>query len=242
VSVLRLVEVRLMGCTDCSRSGGCGVRKGEEKELLGELLHAIYPSRRWGAPDDAARWRRGLPEGDARRLARAAAAELRAPTFFRAGRDDESCDYVYVLCVGRQPSLLELRESQSLQVPEGDAIRERYLRVALSSMGRIAAVQEVAFTLELDGDLYVLREQPRDGIYDPILLERTRKLIALLVSWELTYLDFGLLMKPPAQYLPDFDEGDYRAHYDQPVRTVNCLFYPHPPTMIDTSFISARAA
>jgi hypothetical protein len=243
VPVVRLVEVRLMGCTDCSRSGGCGTRKGEEKELLAELLGTIYPSRRWGAPDDAARWRRGLPERDARRLQRAASATLRAPTFFRTGQDDESCDYIYVLCVGRQPSLLELREAQTLQMPEGDAIRERYLRVALSAMGRVAAVQEVAFNLDLEGDLYVLREQPRDGIYDPILLERTRRLVALLVEWELTYLDFGLLMKPPSVYLPGFHEGDYGERYEQqPVRTVNCLFYPQPPTMIDTSFIPARAA
>src|SRR5262245_28345114 len=122
-----------MGCTDCGRKGGCSTRKGEERQLLSELLGRLYPSGRLGELDDAAAFRQGVPPREARRLARHAAELLQAPTRFVAGDETEACDYVYVLCVGREPGLLELRDRDVLDVPDGDRIRERYLRVALSS-------------------------------------------------------------------------------------------------------------
>lgn len=231
-----------MGCTNCSKQGGCSVRKGEEKELLASLLGELYPARQWGRPDDQARFRRGISEAEGRRLARQAAAVLEAPVFFVAGREDELCDYLYVLCVGRAPGLVELRESESLEVPDGDRIRERYLRVALSSVARVAAVQEVAFELDLEGDLYVLRERPRDGVYDPILLKRTQRMIALLVEQHVTYLDFGLLTKPAARYSESLADGDYETRFGQPAGTVNYLFYPQPATALVTNYVPARAS
>src|SRR5438046_1453333 len=124
-----------MGCTDCSSpngKGGCDTRKAEERELLSTVLPAIYPGRRWGDPDDEARFRGGIREPEGRRLARRASEALRAPTYFRPGAEDESCDYVYALCVGRAPGLVEMREASALDVPDGDRISERYLRAALS--------------------------------------------------------------------------------------------------------------
>ena len=226
-----------MGCTDCSRKGGCSTRKGEEKELLSELLRRLYPSGRLDAIDDAAAFRQGIPAREGRRLARHAAELLQAPTRFVGGDETEACDYVYILCVGREPGLLELRDRDVLDIPDGDRIRERYLRVALSSLARVAAVQEVSFELDRDADAYVVRELPRDGIYDPILLKRTQKLVDLLVGADVTYLDFGLLTKPAARYAEACSADDYEDRYGQPAATVNWLFYPHPATASRISVI-----
>jgi hypothetical protein len=232
-----------MGCADCGQKGGCTARKGQERELLTALLGELYPDRRWGHPDDAARFRRGICEREGRRLSRRAAAALEAPAFFRPGAEDELCDYIYVLCVGRRPGLVELRDAESFLIADGDRIRERYLRVALSAVARVAAVQEIAFELDREGDVYVLSEKPRDGVYDPILLRRTQRLIELLVAEDVSYLDFGLLAKPPSRYVEGFaDSDEYRERYGQPAGTVNYLFYPQPATALATSYVPARAA
>jgi hypothetical protein len=231
-----------MGCTDCARSGGCGTRKAGEKELLAEALPRLYPQRRWGTPDDVARHRAGIAEAEGRRLARRMAAVLEAPTYFRPGEDDSLCDLVYVLCVGRAPGLVELREAEALGGLDGDNLRERYLRVALSSVARVAAVQEVAFELDREDGTFVVRERPREGVYDPILLKRTQRLVELLVENDVAYLDFGLLAVPPDRYAGSFDDEDYRAQYGQPAKTVNYLFYPQPSNVVGITCVPARLA
>src|SRR5262249_776579 len=228
-----------MGCSNCSNKGGCGVRKGEEKPLLGALLPRLYPSGRWGIPDDEAGLREGVPAREGRRLARNAAELLQAPARFVAGDETEGCDYVYVLCVGREPGLLELRDRARLSDPDGDRIRERYLRAALSSMARIAAVQEIVFELDREGDVYAVREKPRDGVYDPILLPRTQKLVDLLVGADIPSLDFGLLTKPATRYAEGLADEDYEERYGQPAATVNWLFYPQPATAARITVIPA---
>jgi hypothetical protein len=125
---------------------------------------------------------------------------------------------------------------------DGDSVRERYLRVALSQMGRIAAVQEVGLELDVAGDGLVLHEKPRDGVYDPILLKRTQRLIELIVASDMDYLDFGLLTKPASRYVEDLDGGEYAERYGQPAATVNYLFYPQPATAVSTTFLVRRAA
>jgi hypothetical protein len=228
-----------MGCSDCNNKGGCGVRKGEEKQLLGSLLPRLYPSGRWGVPDDEACFRQGVTAREGRRLARNAAEVLQAPARFVPGDATEGCDYVYVLCVGREPGLVDLRDRPAIDLPDGDRIRERYLRAALSTMARIAAVQEIAFELDREGDVYIVREKPRDGVYDPILLARTQKLVDLLVGADITYLDFGLLTKPATRYAEGLVDADYEERYGQPAATVNWLFYPQPATTARISVIPA---
>ncbi len=226
------------GCTNCASKGGCSTRKGEERELLAQLLPELYPQRRFGDVNDDAR--DGVPEKEGRRLARQAATLLKAPTFFKPGEPHEACDYIYVLCVGRQPCLFELREASSLDFQEGDAVREKYLRVVLSSLARVTTLQEVSFELDRDkdSDLWQLTERPSPGIYDPVLLKRTRKLVELLVAAEITFLDFGLIENPPL----GFDSGAYEADYGQPPGIVNYLFYPQPPRAVATTFIPVQAA
>jgi hypothetical protein len=227
------------GCTNCASKGGCSTRKGEERELLAQLLPELYPELRFGAVNDDAR--DGVPEKEGRRLARQASTLLKAPTFFRPGEPHEACDYIYVLCVGRQPCLLELRDAASLDqvtIGGGDTVREKYLRASLSSLARVTTLQEVSIELDRDGDAWRLTERPSPGVYDPILLKRTRKLVELLVAAELTFLDFGLIENPPL----GFDHGSYDSEYGQPPGIVNYLFYPQPPRAVATTFIPVQAA
>lgn len=218
--------------------GGCSTRKGEERALIAELLPRLYPGRRWGEPDDAARHNAGVGEREGRMLARGLAEVLEAPVTFVAGAEDEACDHIYVLCVGRAPGLIELRDRDAAWVPDGDHIRERYLRASLSSMARVATLQEVSIDLDRKGDSYVVTEKPRDGVYDPILLKRTRKLVDALVASHLTYFDFGVIAKPPE----GFDPADYEERFGAPAAIVNYLFYPQPATAASTRLVQVAGA
>jgi hypothetical protein len=217
------------GCTNCASKGGCSARKGEEWALLAQLLPELYPSRRWGEIDD--RRRDGVPEREGRRLARQAAELLRAPTFFRPGEPSELCDWIWVLCVGRQPGLLSQWDVPEAPPDDGDldGVHEKYLRVALSSLARVATVQEVS--LRREGGQLVMAPSP--GVYDPILLARTQKLVELVVAADITFLDFGLLESAP----PGFDPGVYDAGDGTPPGIVSYLFYPQPPRAVATQVL-----
>jgi hypothetical protein len=218
-----------VGCSDCGAKGGCDTRKGAQHEVLDGVLARIYPERVWGRPDDEARFRAGVSRGEARRMARSLSTLLKAPTRFRPGAEEDLCDFVWVLCVGREPSLLEVREGTA--APESPRIEETWLRVALSTVGRLAAVQEVRLSLaaETESDApesYVVREQPRAGVYDPVLLQRVRKLSAFLEASDVRYLDFGLLDVP----VEGGGDGGYAERYGAPPKLANYLFYAAPPT------------
>ncbi|MBI4508235.1 MAG: hypothetical protein HY698_01280 [Deltaproteobacteria bacterium] len=228
----------MSGCTDCTALGGCGTRKDEQARLIDEIMRTVYPTRRWGEPDDGARHGRGVTPREAMHFARQASVVLEAPTYYREGSDAGLCDYVYVLCVGRPPGLLELREADSLGCECGQWALERYLRVAFSSVARIAAVQEVAFEMKLADDQYIIQEKPRGGIYDPVLLRRAQALLGLIVESKVAYLDFGLIARPAHGFAP----GDYFDRYGQPPGLVNFMFYPEPPSAIQVDVIPCVAA
>src|SRR5262245_6558623 len=147
-----------MGCntckSECGREDGCGTRKAAQKDILDDLLGRLYPGRRWGEPDAAACFRAGVPEREVRRHGRALSVALKGPTYFREGGEGDQCSFIYALCLGREPSLLDVRDAgMELLTAQGDAVqlggqgravvRERYLRVAFSKLARLAAVQEV---------------------------------------------------------------------------------------------------
>ena len=123
--------------------------------------------------------------------------------------------------------------------PEG-VIEERYLRVALSSLGRFAGVQEVAMRLE-HGDAVkagaaasaLLTESTRAGVYDPILLPRLQKLVAALAERDIVHLDFGEITEPP----PAFDPADYTERFGSVPVVANYLFYARPPTTVSTRLL-----
>jgi hypothetical protein len=225
-----------MGCSGCTRTDGCEAAKGPQRTLIDEVMATVYPDRTWGHPDDEARFLGGIRPREVKRLARAIASAARAPTFYRPGGPDDLCDYVYVLCVGREPALLDVRDG--LAAPDGEAVQERYLRVIFSTVARAAAMQEVALELERadpDQPDLVVRELPQPGVYDPKLLKRMRAIVDLIEANEIEHLDFGMVDKPHPEALP----GDYVERYGVEPTIVNFLFYAQPARTSSTTLLSA---
>jgi hypothetical protein len=222
----------VMGCTNCNKHEGCETEKGPQRVLIDRALSLVYPGRVWGQPDDEARFGQGLRPGEVRRLARSISVATRAPVWVRPGGDDDLCEFVYVLCVGREPPLLEVREGKAQ--PEMERVRERYLRVAFSTVARAACIQEVA--MELDPG--VVREIPQPGVYDEKLLKRMRAIVDLVEASEIEHLDFGLVDPPH----PDFAPGDYVERYGVEPGIVNFLFYAQPARTVTTTQIGQSLA
>jgi hypothetical protein len=202
-------------------------------------LARLYPTRRWTERDDEAAFGAGVPPAEGAAIGRELAARLKAMALFRPGGPEEICDYVYVLCVGRPPSLLELREGLvAADAVETDDTIEVYLRVALSSVARLAAVQQVTFQAARDdgggGDIVIV-ETPRTGVFDPILLKRFQTLVAVLAEHDVRHLDFGEILEPP----PGFDPGDYAERYGGAPSVANYLFYPQPASAVTTTILAA---
>jgi hypothetical protein len=207
---------------------------------IDETLLRLYPTRRWGERDEASAFRAGVAASLGAALAERLSVRVGAPCLYRMGGPEEWCDYVYVLCFGRPPSVLEVREGVAEPGPLWDAaadsdgrVDELHLRVALSTLAPFAAVQQVSLSARrLGGDL-VCVEAPRAGVFDPVLLPRMQRLVAVLSELELRHLDFGDLTTPPA----GFDAGDYGDRYGGKPATVNYLFFPQPASAITTTVI-----
>ena len=202
-------------------------------QQLGVTLAALYPTKQWGCLDDAG-LENGVCSHDSQLLAEEFASCLQASTFFREGEEDEYCSYVYVLCIGREPSLVQIRDG-NVPIPqelEGQSIEEVYLRVCVSHLARMAGVQQVTFTMEPDGNNWLITEKPRAGVYDAPLLARFQRLVAILPSYDILHVDFGEISAPPAGFAP----GSYQSLYGGVPSIVNYLFYPQPATMIVTTF------
>jgi len=232
------------GCTDCGRKGGCDARKGTMLAAVEAALARLYPTRRWGDRDEGVAFGAGPAPGEAEALAAELARRLRTAALLRPGAPDETCDYVYILCVGRSPSLIELAEgaldggtAQALRAAIADGpVREVYLRVALSTLGRFAAVQEVALAAAVDGDdgAVAITEAPRAGVFDPGLLARMRALVTALGEAGFRHLDFGEIAEAPAGY----DPGDYPALWGGAPGIANYLFYPQSPASVTTTTLT----
>ena len=132
------------------------------------------------------------------------------------------CHYIYVLCLGREPALVDVRDG--LAPPEADHVRERYLRVHLSTVARIATIQEVAMELDQTPDGWLLRELPLPGVYDAKLLKRMRAVVDPIEASDIEHLDFGLVDKA----YPEAKAGEYGERYGVEPALVNFLFYAQP--------------
>lgn len=232
------------GCTNCKGKAGCDDHKGQMMGTVEQALADLYPTATWGEADDSAPL--GLAADELAGLADELATELRAATFVRAGGDDEPCDYIYVLCLGRTPCIVQVRD-HGVAVPdewrtaaggETPPISELYLRVVISQRTRVAAVQQVAIDLVRDGEDFVIREQPRAGVYDAPLLKRMQKLVAILPAYDLVHLDFGDIAHAPPGLAAGIWPELYGLGSAKP-SIANYLFYPQPTTMISTTSISA---
>lgn len=227
-----------MGCTNCKSKTGCDHRKGAMMASVDQALEQLYPTRTWGEPDDQEV--QGLPADEVEALADELASTLGAATFVRTGGDDEPCDYIYVLCMGRTPCVVQVRD-HGVAVPAewyggtpGGSIHELYLRLVLSQRARVAAVQQVAVELIRADAGFLVRELPRAGVYDAPLLHRMQKLVATLPTYELLHVDFGEIAHAP----PGFHAGAWRELFGGEPSIANYLFYPQPTTMIATGFIT----
>ncbi|HEY0191459.1 MAG TPA: hypothetical protein VGC42_10090 [Kofleriaceae bacterium] len=224
------------GCTNCKGKSGCDHRKGAMMASVDEALAQLYPSKTWGEADDQVV--ECMAPDELAGLADELAATLGAATFVRPGNDDEPCDYIYVLCMGRTPCILQVRDHGVAPPAEWTSspgkIQEQYLRLVISQRARVAAVQQVAVELIQGDDGFVVREQPRAGVYDAPLLHRMQKLVAILPAYDLLHVDFGEIAHAP----PGFSGGDWRALFGGEPSIANYLFYPQPTTMISTGWIA----
>lgn len=219
------------GCTNCKGKAGCDDRKGDMLASVDATLARLYPTRTWGEPDDGAA--EGVPPGELAALADELADVLGAATFVREGGEAEPCDFIYVLCLGRTPCVVQVRDHGVPPPAEWHAltggVSEQYLRLVVSQRARVAAVQQVAVELLPAGDGWLVRESPRAGVYDAPLLPRMQKLVATLPAYDLLHVDFGEIAHPP----PGFDAGGWPALFGAPAPSIaNYLFYPQPATMI----------
>jgi hypothetical protein len=206
-------------------------------ESVDQALETLYPTRTWGEPSDAEHG--GLGRSDLFGLADELAGELRAATFVREGGDDEPCDFIYVLCMGRTPCIVQVRDA-GVAVPEEwrgtTGISELYLRLVISQRAKVAAVQQVSIDVVRGDAGYLVREQPRAGVYDAPLLPRMQKLVAILPAYDLLHVDFGEIAHAP----PGYEPGVWRELFGGAPAIANYLFYPQPTTMIATSLIPGR--
>lgn len=215
--------------------------------MLGEVdrvLARLYPTRTWGEVDDAAIVAAdAAPFGDdeLNALADELAGELNAATFVERGGDDEPCDYVWVLCLGRAPCIVAVRD-HGVAVPAewaGATTTELYLRLCISQRARVAAVQQIAVTARplADGPGFAIESAPRAGVYDAPLLARMQKLVAILPAYDLLHVDFGEIAHAP----PEFEPGAWRERFGGAPAIANYLFYPQPTTMIATAVVAGPA-
>ncbi len=222
------------GCTNCKGKAGCDDRKGPMMASLDATLDRLYPTRTWGEPDDEA-WD-GMAPDELAALADELASELKAATFVQPGGDDEPCDYIWILCMGRTPCVIQARD-HGVAIPDEwrdqageQVINEMYLRVVVSQRARIAGVQQVAVEYVRG----LVREKPRAGVYDAPLLHRMQKLVAILPAYDLMHVDFGEIAHAP----PGFHAGAWRELYGADPSIANYLFFTQPTTMISTTVIT----
>ncbi|HEX4405031.1 MAG TPA: hypothetical protein VH560_09395 [Polyangia bacterium] len=224
------------GCTSCGAKGGCDTRKHGMFSAVDEALARLYPTKRWTERDEAAGFGAGVSPGEGAALARALASRLKALALYRPGTAEETCDYVYVLCLGRTPSLIERREGVVARLDdagERDDVEELYLRVALSTVARFAGVQQVTMRASREEDELVISEAPRTGVFDPVLLKRFQALVAVLAEHDIRHLDFGEITTAPE----GFDPGDYADRYGGAPAVANYLFFPQPASAVTTTIV-----
>jgi len=225
-----------VSCTNCKSKTGCDHRKGEMFASLDRALARLYPTRTWGEADDAA------PDGelvDLDGLADELAHVLRGATFVRPGDDDEACDFIYALCLGRTPCVVQVRDhGVAPPVEWGDRIDELYLRACVSQRAPFAAVQQVAIEAVRAPGGWVITERPRAGVYDAPLLSRMQTLVATLPAYGLEHLDFGEISAPP----PGFLAGAWHDRFAGQPAVANYLFYAQPATMPATTWLPGVAA
>lgn len=223
------------GCSNCDSVTGCSQREHRKETLCAEWISKLYPTGTWEQLDDSAR--HGLERSDALALGRVLSRELRAPVYAAHGRESDLSEALYVLCVGRHPGIIA---QPHLSVVSGSVpLREAYLRVLVSSLVRAACVQEVRVRLDpnantANANTAVVEERARDGVYDPVLLRRFRKITSLLEAHDIEHLDMGVLEAVPKKT----EVASYEARFGTPPTYFNWLFLAEPVETVRTSLVA----
>jgi hypothetical protein len=231
------------GCTSCGNKGGCDSRKHGMFAAVDDAMERLYPTKRWTERDEDVAFGAGVSPAEGAAVARSLATRLKVLALHRPGTPDETCDYVYVLCLGRSPSLIE-RLLGAVDRLDGEVdgalamgdVEELYLRVALSTVARFAGVQQVTMRATYERGQLVISEAPRSGVFDPVLLKRFQALVAVLAEHDIRHLDFGEITAPP----PGYDPGDYEDRYGGAPAVANYLFFPQPAAAVTTTIVPMR--
>jgi hypothetical protein len=234
------------GCTNCGSKGGCDHRKTAMFAAIDAALLQLYPSRCFAERRDDGELPADLGHlapwpGDSSALASDIARQLKTLVVEVPPVAEEYCRQIYVLCLGRHPCLIEalLGLAQPAREDlENGALEELYLRVSISDLVPFAAVQQVSVRGQLSGDDLLIEEAPRTGVFDPVLLARMQRLVAIVVDHGLRNLDFGEISAAP----PGFDPGDYAARFGGAPAVANYFFYPQPCSSVTTTVVPFSAA
>jgi hypothetical protein len=233
------------GCTNCGSKGGCDHRKTAMFAAIDAALLHLYPTRNFAdRRDDAEPSADLMPwRGDSAALAAAIAKQLGTLVVELPLVPEEYCRQIDVLCFGRQPCLIEALHGlgqPAREDLENGPLDELYLRISISDLVPFAAVQQVNVRGQLLGDDLIIETAPRTGVFDPILLQRMQRLVAIIVDHGLRNLDFGEISAPP----PGFDPGDYAQRFGSVPAVANYFFYPQPCSSVTTSVVplAVRAA
>lgn len=238
----------MSGCTNCKGKAGCDDQKGAMFADLNAALDALYPTKTWGE------WNRDAVRGpmdteSLHGLADELAQELNAAVFVQQNPPTEAlgaahCDFIYILCMGRAPCIAEFAVPPSAdqitaEVPAtflanfvpGEPVNELYLRVAISHLAPLCAVQQLSlgatYTSDEWGDGVWMSQLTRSGVFDAPLLPRMQKLVTIVPAYGLRHLDFGEI----SAALPDYHAGAWAEMFDGAPCTANYLFFPEPVTL-----------
>lgn len=214
------------GCTNCKSKPGCDDRKTVMFRVMESTLAALYPSKTWGEINDAAIV---PPVIDLDAFARDISQELAAPAFVMTGSEEDPCDRIDILCVGRHPCSRTLHPDNTAEVaafPEGD---EHFLRVLISQLAPVVAVQEVIVGARRVDQQLLLTETTRAGVFSPALLSRMQRLVALFPTYELEHLDFGDMSSPPSGFHP----GQWPSRFGAPAPALSNYFFLSRPATLD---------
>ena len=246
-----------MGCSTCktgcqTEDGGCGPRKALQKDRLTALIAQHYPQGCWGDPSLTGIDEAGVGADELLTLAQELSTVNKTPCYVVPGGEGDLCHFIYVLCLGREPSLIELRDEvqrglrPSLWL-EGEHLRERYLRLSVSTLTRAACVQEVGLELDVDASeprgleatepLAQLREVPLPGVFTAGLLKRLQRTVDLLQAHDIEHLDMGLLDVDASTL--GLNPGDYPQRFGAPPSVLNYFFYAQPVQMTTVSWLPA---
>jgi len=208
--------------------GSCGATCGITKERANDLARArataerVHPGLVWSratVPDPRAVSHDALVS-----LASKLETLLPVRVYVREG-DASGCDWLYVLAGFRTPCLAEIVDEVAPFPDDCVALRETYVRIAVSPHDRFAVLQEVVVSCEsAEGELdegVVVVTEPQAGVVDRRLQHIVKGLQGALRKARLVVLDLSAVLSP----IPEAGaSNELTAAFDEPPSLWSFLF------------------